>query len=84
MGTQARTALAALAAAAVVTAGAVAFAGASGAVGPAPAPIVQAAQASCLTDGGGFCTVSHSLGKGRSGRSGSATRPTPHRRRRPP
>jgi hypothetical protein len=63
MGTQARTALAALAGAAVVTAGAVAFAGASAAVGPAPAPIVQAAQASCLTDGGGFCTVSHTLGK---------------------
>ncbi|MEV4058157.1 hypothetical protein AB0J55_43710 [Amycolatopsis sp. NPDC049688] len=61
MGT--RTALAALAGAAVVTAGAVAFGGASAAVGPAPAPLVQAAQASCLTDGAGLCTVTHSLGK---------------------
>ncbi|MEV6872029.1 hypothetical protein [Amycolatopsis sp. NPDC051128] len=63
MGTQARTALAALAGALVVTAGAVAFAGASAAVGPAPAPIVQAAQATCVTDRGGFCTVTHTLGK---------------------
>jgi hypothetical protein len=46
----------------VVTAGAVAFAGASAAVGPSPAPIVQAAQATCATDGGGFCTVTHNLG----------------------
>ncbi|MFJ9786009.1 hypothetical protein ACIRSS_41010 [Amycolatopsis sp. NPDC101161] len=59
----ARTVVAALAGAAVVTAGAVAFAGASSAVGPSPAPIVQAAQASCLTDGNGVCTVTHSLGK---------------------
>ncbi|MEV6825699.1 hypothetical protein [Amycolatopsis sp. NPDC051102] len=58
-----RTALAALAGAAVVTAGAVAFGGASAAVGPAPAPIVQAAQASCLTDGAGLCTVTHGLGR---------------------
>jgi hypothetical protein len=63
MGNKARTALAALAGASVVTAGAVAFAGASGAVGPSPAPIVQAAQASCVTDGNGFCTVAHGLGK---------------------
>ena len=59
----ARTAVAALAGALVVTAGAVAFAGASSAVGPSPAPIVQAAQATCLTDGNGVCTVTHSLGK---------------------
>ena len=59
----ARTALAALAGALVVTAGAVVFAGASAAVGPSPAPIVQAAQATCVTDGNGFCTVTHSLGK---------------------
>ncbi|MFJ7215410.1 hypothetical protein [Amycolatopsis sp. NPDC098790] len=59
----ARTAVAALAGALVVTAGAVAFAGASSAVGPSPAPIVQAAQATCLTDGAGVCTVTHSLGK---------------------
>ncbi|EOD70180.1 hypothetical protein [Amycolatopsis vancoresmycina] len=58
-----RTALAALAGAAVVTAGAVAFGGASAADGPAPAPLVQAAQASCLTDGAGLCTVTHGLGK---------------------
>lgn len=62
MGTRARTALAALAGALVVTAGAVVFAGASAAVGPSPAPIVQAAQATCTTDGNGFCTVTHSLG----------------------
>ncbi|SEF32645.1 hypothetical protein SAMN05421837_106361 [Amycolatopsis pretoriensis] len=59
----ARTTVAALAGALVVTAGAVAFAGASSAVGPSPAPIVQAAQATCLTDGTGVCTVTHSLGK---------------------
>ncbi|MDT7800901.1 MAG: hypothetical protein QOI78_4334 [Actinomycetota bacterium] len=63
MGNKARIALAALAGASVVTAGVVVFAGASAAVGPSPAPIVQAAQASCLTDGNGFCTVSHGLGK---------------------
>jgi hypothetical protein len=62
MGTHARTALAALAGALVVTAGAVVFAGASAAVGPSPAPIVQAAEASCATDGDGVCTVTHSLG----------------------
>ncbi|WP_328451475.1 hypothetical protein [Amycolatopsis sp. NBC_00438] len=56
-------ALAALAGALVVAAGAVAFAGASAAVGPAPAPLVQAAQATCVTDGNGFCTVAHGLGK---------------------
>ncbi|MEU7784882.1 hypothetical protein [Amycolatopsis sp. NPDC049159] len=66
MALQVRTALAALGGALVVTAGAVAFAGASAAVGPAPAPIVQivqAAQATCVTDGNGFCTVTHALGK---------------------
>ncbi|WP_410634155.1 hypothetical protein [Amycolatopsis sp. cmx-4-83] len=63
MALQVRTALAALGGALVVTAGAVAFAGASAAVGPAPAPIVQAAQATCVTDGNGFCTVTHTLGK---------------------
>ena len=62
MGTTARTALAALAGAAAVTAGAVAFAGASAAAGPSPAPFVQAAQATCVVDGSGYCTVSHSLG----------------------
>ncbi|WP_285480478.1 hypothetical protein [Amycolatopsis sp. NBRC 101858] len=35
----------------------------SAAVGPSPAPVVQAAQATCVTDGNGFCTVTHSLGK---------------------
>ncbi|WP_318306506.1 hypothetical protein [Amycolatopsis solani] len=63
MALQVRTALAALGGAAVVAAGAVAFAGASAAVGPSPAPIVQAAQATCVTDGSGFCTVTHGLGK---------------------
>ncbi|UOX89849.1 hypothetical protein MUY14_04210 [Amycolatopsis sp. FBCC-B4732] len=63
MALQVRTALAALGGALVVTAGAVAFAGASAAVGPAPAPTVQAAQATCVTDGNGFCTVTHTLGK---------------------
>src|SRR5436309_9124355 len=58
-----RTALAALGGALVVAAGAVVFAGASAAVGPSPAPIVQAAQAGCLTDGNGVCTVTHSLGR---------------------
>ncbi|WP_410613428.1 hypothetical protein [Amycolatopsis sp. lyj-109] len=62
MGNKARTALAALAGAAAVTAGAVAFAGASSAAGPSPAPFVQAAQATCVVDGSGYCTVSHSLG----------------------
>ncbi|WP_370965900.1 hypothetical protein [Amycolatopsis sp. cg9] len=62
MALQVRTALAALGGAVVVTAGAVAFSGASAAVGPAPAPIVQAAQATCVTDGSGFCTVTHGLG----------------------
>ncbi|RSD10473.1 hypothetical protein [Amycolatopsis eburnea] len=63
MALQVRTALAVLGGAVVVTAGAVAFAGASAAVGPSPAPIVQAAQATCVTDGSGFCTVTHGLGK---------------------
>jgi hypothetical protein len=63
VGNKARIALAALAGAPVVTAGVVVFAGASSAVGPSPAPIVQAAQATCLTDGNGFCTVAHGLGK---------------------
>jgi hypothetical protein len=58
-----RTAFAAAAGALVVTAGAVVFAGASAAVGPSPAPLVQAAQATCVTDGNGICTVTHSLGK---------------------
>jgi hypothetical protein len=58
-----RKAFAALAGALVVTAGAVVFAGASAAVGPSPSPVVQAAQATCVTDGNGFCTVTHSLGK---------------------
>ncbi|UOZ06318.1 hypothetical protein [Amycolatopsis sp. WQ 127309] len=62
MGNRARIAFAALAGASAVTAGAVVFAGASAAVGPAPAPIVQAAQATCVTDGNGFCTVTHGLG----------------------
>lgn len=62
MGIRARTALATLGGAAVVTAGVVAFSGASSAVGPSPAPSVQAAETSCLTDANGFCTVSHSLG----------------------
>ncbi|MCR6483146.1 hypothetical protein M8542_09980 [Amycolatopsis sp. OK19-0408] len=55
--------LAALGGAVVVAAGAVVFASTSAAVGPAPAPIVQAAQASCFTDGNGICTVTHGLGK---------------------
>jgi hypothetical protein len=63
MGRQVRIALAALAGASVVTAGAVVFSGASAAVGPSPAPVVQAAEATCVTDGNGFCTVTHSLGK---------------------
>lgn len=58
-----RKAFAAFAGALVVTAGAVVFAGASAAVGPSPAPIVQAAQATCVTDGNGICTVTHGLGK---------------------
>jgi len=62
MGNKARTALATLAGAAAVTAGAVAFAGASAAAGPSPAPVVQAGQATCVVDGSGYCTVSHSLG----------------------
>jgi len=57
-----RTALAALSGALVVTAGAVVFTGVSGAAGPSPVPVVQAAQATCVTDGGGLCTVTHSLG----------------------
>ncbi|QKV74787.1 hypothetical protein [Amycolatopsis sp. Hca4] len=78
MGTQGRTALAALAGAVVVTAGAVVFAGASAAVGPSPAPIVQAAQATCVTDGGGFCTVPHGLGKVPEAVVVSANTPNPY------
>ncbi|WP_206790508.1 hypothetical protein [Amycolatopsis sp. MtRt-6] len=78
MGIQARTALAALAGAAVVTAGAVIFAGASAAVGPSPDPIVQAAQATCVTDGGGFCTVTHGLGKLPEAIVVSANTPNPY------
>ncbi|WP_439382027.1 hypothetical protein [Amycolatopsis lexingtonensis] len=63
MALQVRTALTALGGALAVTAGAVAFAGASAAVGPSPAPVVQAAQATCVTDGNGFCTITHGLGK---------------------
>lgn len=62
MGIKARSAFAALGGAAVVTVGVIAFAGASNAVGPTPAPSVQAAQATCVTDANGFCTVAHSLG----------------------
>ncbi|MDQ7807824.1 hypothetical protein Q5425_29155 [Amycolatopsis sp. A133] len=59
MGNKVRTALAG---AAAVTAGAVAFAGASAAAGQSPAPAVQAGQVTCVTDGSGYCTVSHGLG----------------------
>ncbi|MFI6303939.1 hypothetical protein ACIBCH_18870 [Amycolatopsis thailandensis] len=47
---------------AVAAAGGTVFAGTSGAVGPSPAPSVQAAEASCVTDGAGMCTVQHALG----------------------
>ncbi|MEV7552933.1 hypothetical protein AB0N89_25255 [Amycolatopsis sp. NPDC089917] len=47
---------------AVAAAGGTVFAGTSGAVGPSPAPTVQAAEASCVTDGAGMCTVQHALG----------------------
>ncbi|EME57181.1 hypothetical protein [Amycolatopsis decaplanina] len=47
---------------AVAAAGATVFAGTSGAVGPSPAPSVQAAETSCVTDGAGMCTVRHALG----------------------
>jgi hypothetical protein len=62
MGVKTRTAMTALGGAVVVAAGAVVFASVSGAVGPSPVPAVQAAQATCVTDAGGFCTVSHTLG----------------------
>ncbi|OXM48427.1 hypothetical protein CFP71_32175 [Amycolatopsis thailandensis] len=47
---------------AVAAAGGTVFAGTSDAVGPSPAPSVQAAEASCVTDGAGMCTVQHALG----------------------
>ncbi|MGW4826181.1 hypothetical protein ACWEOG_01275 [Amycolatopsis japonica] len=47
---------------AVAAAGGTVFAGTSGAVGPSPAPSVQAAETSCVTDGAGMCTVQHTLG----------------------
>ncbi|WP_410580652.1 hypothetical protein [Amycolatopsis sp. lyj-108] len=47
---------------AVAAAGGTVLAGTSGAVGPSPAPSVQAAEASCVTDGAGMCTVQHALG----------------------
>ncbi|OLZ47244.1 hypothetical protein [Amycolatopsis keratiniphila] len=47
---------------AVAAAGGTVFAGTSGAVGPSPAPSVQAAETSCVTDGAGMCTVQHALG----------------------
>ncbi|MFI9457107.1 hypothetical protein [Amycolatopsis sp. NPDC052450] len=47
---------------AVAAAGGTVLAGTSGAVGPSPAPNVQAAEASCVTDGAGMCTVQHALG----------------------
>jgi hypothetical protein len=78
MGTQARTALAAVAGAAAVTAGAVAFAGASAAVGPSPAPIVHVEQGSCTTDGNGFCTVTHMLGTLPAAVVVSANTPSPY------
>ena len=62
MGVKARSAFAALGGAVVVTAAGIAFAGASNAVGPTSAPSVQAAQATCVTDVNGFCTIAHSLG----------------------
>ncbi|ANN16192.1 hypothetical protein SD37_11440 [Amycolatopsis orientalis] len=47
---------------AIAAAGGTVFAGTSGAVGPSPAPLVQAAETSCVTDGAGMCTVQHGLG----------------------
>ncbi|MFI5560705.1 hypothetical protein ACIA2T_15625 [Amycolatopsis japonica] len=47
---------------AVAAAGGTVLAGTSGAVGPSPAPSVQAAETSCVTDGAGMCTVQHALG----------------------
>ncbi|MFJ8912729.1 hypothetical protein [Amycolatopsis sp. NPDC102389] len=47
---------------AVAAAGGTVFAGTSGAVGPSPAPSVQAAETSCVTDSAGMCTVQHALG----------------------
>lgn len=46
---------------ATVVAG-VAFAATPTAVGPSPAPLTEAAEATCTTDSGGFCTVHHGLG----------------------
>lgn len=77
MGVKARTAFAALGGAAVVTVAAITFAGASNAVGPSPAPIVQVAQATCVTDANGFCTVTHSLGTVPAAIVVSANTPSP-------
>ncbi|WP_410604343.1 hypothetical protein [Amycolatopsis sp. lyj-90] len=61
MKTRDKVALAAAGLAVASAAGTV-FAGTSGAVGPSPAPSVQAAETSCVTDGAGMCTVPHALG----------------------
>lgn len=61
MRTREKVALAAGGLAVAAAAGTV-FAGTSGAVGPSPAPLVQAAEVSCVTDGAGMCTVQHALG----------------------
>ena len=61
MKTREKVALAAGGLAVAAAAGTV-FAGTSGAVGPSPAPSVQAAETSCVTDGAGMCTVQHALG----------------------
>lgn len=61
MRTREKVALAAAGLAVAAAAGTV-FAGTSGAVGPSPAPLVQAAEVSCVTDGAGMCTVQHALG----------------------
>ncbi|AUI57311.1 hypothetical protein [Amycolatopsis sp. BJA-103] len=61
MKTRDKVALAAAGLAVAAAAGTV-FAGTSGAVGPSPAPSVQAAETSCVTDGAGMCTVPHALG----------------------
>ncbi|MEU3622196.1 hypothetical protein BS329_39280 [Amycolatopsis coloradensis] len=61
MKTREKVALAAGGLAVAAAAGTV-FAGTSGAVGPSPAPLVQAAEVSCVTDGAGMCTVRHGLG----------------------
>ncbi|WP_409495902.1 hypothetical protein [Amycolatopsis sp. cmx-11-12] len=61
MRTREKVALAAGGLAVTAAAGTV-LAGTSGAVGPSPAPLVQAAEVSCVTDGAGMCTVQHALG----------------------